>query len=189
MLKIDSKPFFELAEPRSVDRADLPEDLRRFYTRHEGYGLESSSDPIVRLCKLSEVQPITWKDLHIFGADKPPPGSGWETFSGYRLGVSSFFDEIVYVRSAPVCKAGSIFTIGVDVAGPGGDGPEALEFSLVLAPSFDAWIEHLQKTNWTEYGLVPGSRGDLPAAEQRSIIEHYKALNPRSFWKDAEPGK
>lgn len=186
MNEIDQKPFLELKEPRSVDCKDLPADLRKFYSRYEGCGRESSPERLVRLCKLSEVKPITWKDLHIFGADPPP--DGWETFSGYRLGISVYFDDIIYVQSTPVCKPGSVFTIGVDVAGPGGEGPHALENSVVLASSFDAWIEHLEKTNWVEYGLGPGSRFDLPAEEHRSLIEYFKALNPRSFWRDAKPG-
>jgi hypothetical protein len=184
-VKFDRQPFFELSQPRAIDIDGFPEDLRRFYSQHEGYGLESSPEPIVRICKLSEVKPMTWKDLHIFGKDHPPPG--WENFAAYRLGMSSFFDDIMYVRSAPSCKPGSILTIGVDVSGPGGDGPQALEYSAVLACSFDSWIEHLRKMNWTEYGLVPGGRGDLPVADQRLLIDYFKALNPRSFWKDAKP--
>lgn len=49
------------------------------------------------MSKFSEVKPIAWKDLHIVGADMPP--AGWESFSGYRLGVGSFFDEIIYGSS------------------------------------------------------------------------------------------
>ena len=95
--------------------------------------------------------------------------------------------SLIYVQSAPVCKPGSILTIGVDVAGPGGKITGALEGSLVLATSFDTWIERLRKADWVEFGLAPGDRFKLSVEAQQSLIEHFKTLNPRSFWKDAKP--
>ena len=101
-----NKPFTDLKTPRSIDVKGLPENLRKFYSLHEGNGLENSPDSVVRMCKLSELKPTVWKDLHIFGQDNPP--KGWETFSGYKIGLSTFFDEIVYVISAPVANLAAL---------------------------------------------------------------------------------
>ncbi len=180
-MPLDQEPFVELASPRSVGIHGLPEEIATFYARNEGIGLESSPDFIVRLCKLDEIKPITWKELHIFGADDPP--EGWKNFAGYRIGISSFFDEIIYVASAPVCPPGSILTTGPDISGPGGTGRHTLEYSLVLASSFDLWIAHLSKSKWIEYGIVPGGVNDLPVAKQQAMTAYYKALNPGINWE------
>jgi hypothetical protein len=142
-----------LVIPRAINRPELPADFASFYAENEGVGLESSPDRIVRLCRLDEVAHIGWRDLHIFGQEECP---GWELFEGFRIGVSSFFDEIAYVLRSPCCPAGAILTIGVDVAGPGGTGGALLEPSLVLAGSFTEWVRHLEMMGWVEYGLVPG---------------------------------
>ena len=96
--------------------------------------------------------------------------------------MSSFFDEIVYVLDAPSCPAGSILTIGGDVAGPGGSGPEAFEPSLVLASSFGEWLSHMEECGWTEYGLVPADLHELPEIEKRKYHHYYQALNPGITW-------
>jgi hypothetical protein len=163
-----------------VERPDLPDDLSRFYAEHEGVGLESSLDRLVRLCRLDEVARIGWRDLHFFGAEEC---RGWEGFAALRIGMSSYLDEIVYVLDAPCCSAGAILTIGVDVAGPGGHGPATLEPSLVLATSFTEWLRHLESTGWVEYGLVPGGIAEL--SEHQAVRRYYHALNPGISWGGA----
>lgn len=180
---MDSKPFERLSVPRNVEHYGLPSDLAAFYAENEGVGLESNPERVVRLCRLDEVARIEWRDLHIFGADECV---GWKSFSAYRIGVSSFFDEIVYVLAAPVCPTGSILTIGVDVAGPGGSGPANLEPSLVLASSFAAWLTHMEACGRNEYGLVPGGLAELPEAEQRQHRHYYWMLNPEISWGAVE---
>lgn len=176
---MDQKPFVRLTVPRIVEHLGLPTELAQFYSENEGVGRESSPDRFVRLCRLKEVERIGWRDLHIFGADDFP---GWEQFAAYRIGMSPFFDEIVYVLNAPVCPAGFIFTIGVDVAGPGGSGSAILEPSLVLASSFAEWLERLEACGWIEYGLAPGDLTTLPEAEERKHRRYYQALNPGITW-------
>ena len=179
---MDPKPFIRLTAQRVVDRPELPPDLARFYAKNEGVGLESSPKRVVRLCRLNEVALIGWPNLHILGADDEDDEQGWEEFTAFRIGVSSFFDEIVYVLDAPSCPRGAILTLGVDVAGPGGAGPAALEPSLVLAASFPEWLRHLERMGWVEYGLVPGCIGELPAQEQTKLRRYYRALNPQMAW-------
>ena len=173
-------PYIRLDAPRILSRPDLPPELTRFYAQHEGAGLSNEPYCIVRICRLDEVSPISGRDLHILGKENCP--EGWERFAGFRIGLSSFFDEIVYVLAAPSCPTGAILTLGVDVAGPGGSGPAALESSLVLAPSFDAWRHHLQQTSGVEYGLAPGALADLPEAQQCELRQYYKSLNPGITW-------
>ncbi len=163
-----------------VDRSDLPPDLAGFYCQNEGVGRESSPERMVRLCLLEEVKLIQWHDLHVIGAD---PAPGWEKFSAWRIGISSFFDEIVYVINAPSCASNAIMTLGIDVAGPGGDGPLANESTLVLGSSFSSWLEHLKAVNWMEYGLAPGSIDDLQLEEQIRLREYYHSLNPQATWR------
>jgi hypothetical protein len=102
--------------------------------------------------------------------------------------VSSFFDEILYVLDAPVCPTGSILTIGVDVAGPGGSGSVVFEPSLVLASGFAEWLRHLEECGWVEYGFVPGALVELSGAEQRHHLRYYQTLNPGINWGTVEPG-
>lgn len=176
---LDPKPFVRLKAPRRVEQPGLPSDLARFYAENEGVGLESSTDRFVRLCRLEEVARIAWQDVNIFGAEELP---GWERFEAYRIGISPFFDEIVYVINAPVCSAGSILTIGVDVAGPGGSGSATFEPSLVLATSFAAWLKRLEACGWSEYGLGPGDLANLPPAEELQHRRYYQTLNPGICW-------
>jgi hypothetical protein len=65
--------------------------------------------------------------------------------------------------------------IGRDVAGPGGDGPYALESSLVLAASFPDWLAHLERWGWVEHA-VAGWEAQVNIQE---IDRYYLALNPR----------
>jgi hypothetical protein len=174
------KPFLVLKQPRSVNRPDLPSDLVEFYSRHEGIGLESSPERIVRLCKLDEVRRVAWRDLYVLGASKAPPG--WETFAALRVGISSFFEEIVYVLSAPSCSRGSILALGPDYAHLGGSGPNALEGSLVLASSFGEWLAHMERMSWEEYGLTPGGIADLTPEQRAEVRQYYERLNPLIEW-------
>jgi hypothetical protein len=179
-MQLDQNPSTKLATARDVEVFGLPDDLSRFYAEHEGVGLESSPDRPVRLCRLEEVEKVGWSDLHVIGEYECHPG--WEDFAAYRIGVSSFFDEIVYVINAPCCSAGSILTLGVDLSGPGGSGPDVLEPSVVLASSFDEWLRHLEECRWVEYGLVPGGLAELPQAEQDRLRQYYLVLNPEISW-------
>jgi hypothetical protein len=176
---MDARPFVPLETPRSVDRSDLSPDLIGFYESNEGVGLESSPERIVRLCRLSEVKELAWRDIPIFG---PEDMAGWEDFQGLYIGISTWFDRIYWVRRAPCCRAGSILTLGVDVAGPGGQGDHVLEPSLVLASSFDMWLAHLARHEWFEYGLAPGAIWDLPDADQSELRAYYTSLNPGIQW-------
>ena len=173
------KPFVKLKVPRFLIRPDLPSDLVKFYEQNEGVGLERSPNRVVRICRLQEVTRIGWRNLRILGEEECP---GWEGFAGLRIGISSFFDEIVYVLDAPCCSLGAILTLGVDVAGPGGCGPAPLEPSLVLAATFQEWIENLKRSGWIEYGLVPGGISDLPEPMQRELRGYYQTLNPQIKW-------
>jgi hypothetical protein len=174
------KPFKRLRLRRLVKRPDLPNDLVEFYEQNEGVGLESSADHLVRLCRLDEVAHVEWRDLHIFGELYKIPG--WESFSGFRVGFSSFGDEIVYVLECPCCAKGAILTIGIDVPGPKQRLPERFESALVLASTFTGWLRHLARMGWVEYGLVNGYLADLPATEQRELRLYYQALNPGITW-------
>jgi len=181
LLPSDPMPYRRLVAPREITDRHLPDDLRRFYAQSEGVGLDSDPERIVRLCKLAEVKAVRWADLHIFG--KEQPGPGWEEFAGYRIGVSSFGDEIIYVLKAPVCAAGSIFTLGPDVAGPGGTGPLAIEPSLVLSTNFDEWLRNMERAGWREHGLTPGDISELPKGRKDHLLRYYKGLNPGIKWE------
>jgi hypothetical protein len=167
------KPFIRLAARRVVNRPDLPADLAEFYAWNEGVGLESDCAHYpVRLCKLDEVVCGGWKDLDL-GDDIP---EGWEEFAGCRIGIGMFsMEEIVRVLNAPSCPSGSILAIGRDVAGPGGDGPYALESSLVLATSFPDWLAHLERWGWVEHAVA----GWEAQVDIQEIDRYYLALNPR----------
>jgi hypothetical protein len=169
---MDPKPFIRLAEPRVVNRPELPPDLAEFYTWHEGIGLESPPDRTVRLCRLDEVACVGWKELVLVG-DVP---EGWEPFAAFRVGMGRFFEELLYVLEAPSCSSGSILAIGGMVPGPGGEGPASLETSLVLARRFQDWLTHLEQCGWVEYA-VAGIRS-VPEREQQELCRYYLALNP-----------
>jgi hypothetical protein len=176
---VDPKPFERLVVPRALSRADLPADLAKFYAENEGVGLESSPDRIVRLCRVDEVVRVAWRDLHVLGQDEGP---GWESFAAFRIGLSSFFDEIVYVLDSPCCSRGAVLALGTDISGPAGEGPCLLEPSLLLAASFQEWIQHMEQTDWMEYGFVPGGIDDLAAHEQEGLRRYYQRLNPGISW-------
>jgi hypothetical protein len=176
---MDPKPFKPLKRPRRISRRDLPKDLAEFYRTNEGVGLNSSSDRVVRLCKLSEVFDHGWSEIPLFGEYTEP---GWEGFRGMYIGASQFGDIIYRVRKAPCCSAGSILALGMDVAGPGGTGTHSLEASLVLAKSFDAWLAHLERYDWVEYGFVPGDIKNQPDADQAELQSYYRSLNPSIDW-------
>lgn len=174
---MDHKPIVRLTVPRNVEQLGLPTDLARFYSENDGAGLEIDTDRVVRLCRLNEVARIGRRNVNI-----PDDSPGWEQFAAYRIGISPFLDDIVYVLTAPVCPTGSILTIGVDIAGPGGSGSAALENSLVLASNFAEWLKRLEACGWADYGLGPGDLAKLPATEEREQRRYYQALNPKIAW-------
>lgn len=179
----DQKPFFPLPAPRAVSRSDLPSDLVAFYSRNEGVGLGTDCHRSVRLCRLDEIRPIDgWHDLRR-PAECPP---GWERFRAIYVGVGQFGDAILYILNATSCPSGSILAIGWDVAGPGGEGPDVLGSSVLLARTFADWIRHLEQVGWVEYGLVPGSLADLPETQQQEVRRYFLSLNPGIGW--AIPG-
>jgi len=174
---MDLKPFRHLAPRKAAALAALPEDLAAFYSRHEGVGLESSPDYMIRLCELREVRQIAWKDLHVVGTFEPP----WRDFSAIRIGISCFFDEILYVLECPAAPRGSILAIGPDMTnGPGGTGPELCEMSLVLAPTFPEWLTHIESLGWNEPG-IGCSEIDFDDAQTARLKAYYGALNPHSL--------
>lgn len=176
---MNQRPFRRRLWPRKVERSDLPSDLVQFFRWHEGVGLESSPDRLLRLCKLAEIEQFGWEDIPIFGRE---PLHGWESLQAFRIGNSSYYDEILYVINCPCCAAGAILAIGTDIYGPGGTGTAPFECSLVLASNFDAWIKHLRSMSWMEYGLVPGSVDRFAASKQQRLRSYYQMLNPAIPW-------
>jgi hypothetical protein len=172
------KPFAKLAVPRAVQRSDLPIDLATFFANYEGIGLESDGDPecVVWLCRLDEVVRVGWTELGVI-ADVP---EGWDRFTALRVGIGRFFEKIVYVLDAPSCPPGSILAIGGNVPGLGGDGPYALDSSLVLAANFLDWLAHLERWGWAEPAIAVA--WELTERERQELYQYYRALNPRMLW-------
>lgn len=141
--------------------------------------MELALKRFVSFCRLDQVIPVRWCDLHIFGRHAVV---GWESFSGHRIGTSICFEEIILVESSPVCAAGSIIAFGVEVAGPGGDGPNTLDGTLVLDTDFTSWLKRMAQDNWTDYGLFPGALKDVPTARATTLKQHFKRLNPKISW-------
>jgi hypothetical protein len=112
-------------------------------------------------------------DLQLVG-DTP---DGWESFTAWEMGMGEFLDRIMYVLTAPSCSTGSILAIGTNLCGPGGDGPYALESTLVLAASFPRWLAHLERWGWVEPAITGG--GEFSEQEQKEISGYYLALNPQ----------
>lgn len=176
----DQKPFVPLPAPRVVDRSDLPLDLIAFYAQNEGVGLATDCDRSVRLCRLDEIRAINgWQDLRR-PSDCPPR---WEQFRAVYFGISQFCgDMILYVLNAPSCPAGSILALGRDISGPGGEGPDVLETTVVLGRTFTEWLVHLEQVDWVELGLTPGCLANLSDAQQQKERRYYLSLNPGLGW-------
>ena len=173
---MDPKPFRTRKVRRSLAGSELPEDLKAFYARHEGVGLDRPVRAI-RFCPLRDVQPVRWKDLHVVGwRDKCP----WRSFSAIRLGMSSLFDELLYILKCPASGPGAIMAFGADMTnGPGGTGDKLHPMSLVLAPSFSEWLARLERLDWNEPGIGCSSV-DYQGAEWKALKRYYGALNPHS---------
>jgi hypothetical protein len=171
------RPFLELPSTRAVNPNALPPDLTEFYARHEGVGLESDwQEYPIAICALSEVARVQWKDLGLV-ADVP---EGWEEFVGFRIGSDGYFGKIVYVLDAPSCPRGSIFVIGSGILTTvGGEGPYALETSLVLASSFAGWLTHLERWAWLE-PAIHGTENEISKEQQEDLSRYYLTLNPAS---------
>ncbi len=168
--------------PRTALPGWLPADLMDFYAHHEGVGLDASADHPIRIGRLVEAAPVVMHDLHLY--DDFPLNGGWDRFTGIRIGLGCFFEELIYVTQAPVCQPGSIMAFGSDgIEGPGGIGcDDDPEMSLVLAASFGEWIARLRIDNWDEIGLVPGELDRLPAERAAQLRTRLAELNPRSWW-------
>jgi hypothetical protein len=164
---MDPRPFVRLPTPRAVDRPDLPPDLVGFYAWHEGAGPDDPDGDrglyrIIRLCELAEVARIGWEGLGL-ATDTP---EGWERFSAFRLGTGSFFSQIVYAVSAPICPPGAILAIGGGV----------VELPTVLGATFPDWLAHLERCGWAE-PMIESYR-DFTAEERAELYRYYRALNP-----------
>ncbi len=170
--------FRRLPLRRVFHKPDWPRDLVEFYASHEGNGLELGPEVCVRLCKLHEVELVACRDILVLAMEPP----GWHDFSGYAIGISPFFDRIVYVTAAPVCKAGSILLLGPDVSGPGGDGHARYEPTLVIGRSLEQWLRHLEECDWTEWGIYPGGLDELPERRREAVARYYRELNPHIEW-------
>lgn len=170
---MDQKPFRRLAAPREVDHR-LPSVLADFYAWHEGVGLDSGSDRFVRLCTLGEVVRVGWNDVGLVG-DVPV---SWGRFAALQIGLGMQGERIVYVLDAPSCSPGSVLAIGTYLVGvdAGGEGPDALDGSLVLAATFSGWVAHLERWGWAE-PIIAGM-GNLPRDQHREACRYYLALNP-----------
>jgi hypothetical protein len=175
------KPFIPLKQPRAVDRPDLPGDLVAFYAKHD-VNPQFNSTYIV-LHPLQEVVRVGLHDIG-FQVDLLPDAVQleWSKFGGIVVAHDTFGEEIVYVTCAPSCEPGCIMVLGSDVSGPGGVGPHAWDFTLVLARSFSTWLAHLERWQGIEYGVIPGSIKDLPAANQQGLRQYYRSLNPKTPW-------
>ena len=177
--KLDPPPFTKLTTPRAVPQG-LPPDLAAFYQRYEGCGMddEAEGEPRdLRLAKLDELKVLRPKDL---GAESV---AEWGTFKAIRIGAGAYGDSVCYVLRAPVAPAGAIMAFGMDVAGPGGAGPAALQGSLVLAANFNSWLARLREDGWQEYGLQPGTIPELPEERARSLKRLFRSLNPAIAWR------
>jgi hypothetical protein len=170
--------FFELVPRRVVNQPGWPADLSDFFASFEGCGLEREPTVGIRLCRLDEVLAVAYKDISVLSDAAP----NWGTFTSYRIGISPFFDDIVYVTSSPVCAPGSIMLLGPDVAGPGGEGLARHEATLVLARSLAQWIEQLKRWNGVEYGVCPGEVRKLPELQRNELQRYYRELNPHIEW-------
>lgn len=178
---MEAAPFIALPSPRTVAIPWLPDVLRAFYNTHEGIGLDADVDNPIRLGRADELVRVRLDELDMFRGYEPE--GPWASFSGIRLGISCFFDNIVFVLHAPVCDPGAILAFGPDVPGPGGRGDDAdIPGSLVLARDLDSWLGRIREDHWHEYGLVPGEIDDLPEARAAFLRRHFLDLNPKIDW-------
>jgi hypothetical protein len=170
--------YVDLAVPRSIGRTELPKEVAEFYMRHEGIGIESDPDRVIRLCRLDELARVSWEDLHLFGGS-PPPHEGWASFDGFRLGYSDTLDELLYVLKAPGIPAGSVLAMGVNaMVGPAGSDVDGPNGSIVLAGSFDEWIGRLERFGSAAHGLFIDM--DLPDEVAQVLFQRLAELNPHS---------
>jgi len=174
MDEMEEQAFVSLAESRRINRTDLPDELARFYSNYEGNGLGTEAN--LQIARLNEVKKVRWTDLY------PTVPEGWEEFSGFLIGNSSYGDYVIYVISAPGIKVGAVLAIGkTELYGPAGDNENGPENTLVLAESFDLWVRRLCKLGCAAHGMflyldIPGWMNDL-------IKSEISALNPHSrYW-------
>jgi hypothetical protein len=169
------QPYIKLDRIRGVDLSSLPRDVADFYSQNEATE-PGDADYTILLHQLSKLRRVTKKEIIWFDE--------WTKFSGIEIGRSCFGDRIVYIQCCPVAPAGSIMAFGIDVAGPGGEGDETNDHSLVLDLNLKSWLNRLARDGWIEYGIVPGAIKDLPADRQRQLRKHFLTLNPQIEWGD-----
>jgi hypothetical protein len=160
-----------------VGRSDLPDDLANFYTWNEGIGLGCDSGITVRLCKLDELRRMK---SNRFDFDFVP--LVWRGFEAIRIGLGTCGEEVAYVLSCPSAPPGSILAFGDHCIGwgGGGEGPDSLESTLVLAPTFDAWLAHMERWGW-EDPILAGV-GEWKGQEKQELREYYLMHNPQIDW-------
>ena len=83
-------------------------------------------------------------------------------------------DEIVYVLSAPGIPRGSILMLGTGVVvGPAGTDPNGPEGAIVVAGSWDEWIDRMNRHGqWGDTGIG--------ADRETELWRRLAELNPHS---------
>ncbi len=179
--ELNMKPFIELDAPRTVTMPGLPQDLQKFYERHEGVGLENPGDYPVRTCKLEELKWMGWDDLPMFRGYEPED-KGWKSLRAIRFGFGCFFDDVVYLVEGPLAPAGSIVAFGEGTPGPGGNSIDELLCCLVLARNLGDWLVRLAEDRWHDYGLANAEIENQPPERAEYLRGLFLSLNPGIDW-------
>lgn len=171
------KPFIELTNTRISSHLNLPKDLADFYTCNEGIGLQCDPAITVRLCKLDE---LFRTDINQLGYKLV--SQVWERFEAIQIGLGTCGETITYVLSCPSAPLGSILAFGDHCIGwgGGGEGQDSLEGSLVLAPTFDMWLAHMERFDW-EDPILAGV-GEWKGKEKQMLRKYYMMYNPNIDW-------
>lgn len=172
------KPYFCLATPRSMKHLNLPPDLAYFYMWNEGIGLECDESITVRICRLDE---ISYRSMSGLGYSTDAPRA-WKDFYAIRIGVGTCGEDVTYVLNCPSAPPGSILAFGDHCIGwgGGGTGPDSMESSLVLAPTFDAWLTHMERWGW-EDPILAGI-GQWSGKEKQELRDYYLRYNENIDW-------
>jgi len=165
--------YLRLARPREVSRHDLPEDLNRFYAKHDGIGLDAPADHDLRLAKYDEIIAVGWEDL---GVGEGLPDPRWKDFRAIRIGRDFGFNTVYYVQWAPGVTAGSILAFGDIDDGPAGQDRGGTVGACVLAACFDDWIGRMERYGRDGSGI--GVPIDSPEWIRDKILAELAALNP-----------
>jgi hypothetical protein len=177
-------PFVELPRKRII-RRQMPPAVREFYTTHEGrlpFQGKQFVEFIVCIAPLSHFAAGSGRDsefLSTWLADRPR--NAWLRTKIVRLGEDCFGDEILFLPSSPARRAGGVYLVGRDVAGPT-DHPKQPSTVLCIAPTIAEWLENLRKYEWIEYGVLPGEINRLSVSERKRLRAYYNTLNPGLKW-------